>query len=881
MAALQTNDYQRDAAEFTDAFRTIGDLVQGIFVDRTVDVTQSSYLNVLLASISLENFDGANVLTVGNKPWGTGGLGAENLVRSDCSNVITGTVHQYKGYDNTMLGDTTPSGMMFQLPNQELDIASPREMTALNWVDLLTWYKSTFSSELKRFMRESGRTRRDLKHLAVTIKSPLEFIAGLSYNSQKNGVASKAFASFNTGKWDRSGQQGPPLMDVSSKIGPTILAGENEWTRTETANIQRIGLEGHSLTSPPGGYCSSFVGEPQGKKSPTPLVPDKVPSSLALGSNDLELAMAGNSLQLPLDMQGEHSLRMVRATNGIFHNNNRGQFSSGRSDQKLALGINPNLHPVEGFKRGFVLMGPSATPSGGTTTEAQTNGYMRVSIAAVGTLFSIAASTPLRNGTTTSHITRAPRPFGMVTNDDPNFAIDTLNTAAYYHASGKAYINVTYGDTSDARLVPRAVYLHDFTNTFTIGGTNHELYGEFYNDVTLYAAQSEMVDVTSGAIHTRDMQDVVPTNYSSMNATFMPTSDTGTVTTTLRNVGCVPQVDVAFYDGRVEQDTNSLPALTHNNLWFDRKDLVSEDLALAHMEIFDLSAADALVTVAAGHGGEIYRTSSVREIATIDEMSVYRRAFSTINGNHRTGINPSTGSGLNATSGRLIAAVVFPKYGGPVARNSFFDGPAPAPMNNDGSVMLIQGYGRCKKGYMSVRPFSVLEWFERTILDASFEKQSGPYPLSEFSELLESPHYGSRSGTQNTIMPLMPVLAPIDDDGKSPVFRAHHNLSAVAHSTQRWFVTEATGVKKITPQWFRDLRGEADEFTGAVEYAGTLGTPWLRSGTEKGYEVQTVSHAKVNPLIRDKIATAFASKGEMMEKGYTDTLFIQMNTQGV
>lgn len=886
MQPLSTADYQRNFAEFTDVFRTNGDLVRGIFIDRTIDVTKPSNLNVLLASISLEVFDGGEILTVGHEPFGTGGLGTKNLILDDRTNVITGMTPLYADYTDMVAGANKACGQTFALPNQVLDISAAREMTVLDWVDFLTWYRSTFSSNMKKLLRETGRTRRDLKHLSVSIKSPLEYFASLSYNSQKNGVLTKAFASFNIGKWDRAAQQGPTLLDVCTAIGPAVLAGENGWTRPETANISRVSVSGSSLTPPPGGYCSSFVGEPQGKKSPTPLMPNKVPSTLALGVNNIEMGLAGNMLSMPLDISGEDTLRMVKRSNQLYHLGTRGVMTNGRSDQSQTILLaEPHMHPTEGFKRGYIFLARSgANSTGATTTVAANLGYCRVTSTGTANCFTIASGTPLRNGLSTTHDIIAPRLFGSFVTDDPNTLVTTLNQNHWLDTYGGAstYQELLYGQLNAPDNLPVSIYYHDPTNTVAIGGTNHIIYGEYYSEVCLYAAQSALVEVTSGAIHTRDMQDRVPTNYSLMNASFLPVNSLGVADTKLKNVGCVPQVDVAFFDGRVEQDTHSLPALTVNNGWIDRKDVISESLALQHMAEFDYNAADWLVTAATARGANLYGTSSVRKPTEVAHMSPFRRAFSTTNGNGRGPYsNPATGFGLNATSGLLLAATVFPAYGGAIGRNSFFDGPATTPMNDDHNVMLIQGYGRCSKGYTNNVPLDVLPWIERTILDAGYEAQTGPYSLSEYSELMESPHYGFRSGQQDIIQPLMPVLAPIDDD-LSPIFKAQHNLSDNGHTTERWFITDVSGVSRITPQWFKDLRGEVDEMSGVVEYAGTLGSPWMRASNDtRGYEVQPMHAAKVSTLIKDVIQTQFAKDGNSLEGGYSDALFIAMNTQGV
>lgn len=212
MTPLTTADYARNSADFGDVFRTKGDLVRAIFIDRTIDVTKPSNLNVLLAGISIESFDGENILTVGNTPCGTGGLGSENIILSDRANPITGMIPFYSNYTDSMPGIAVPIGNSFALPNQILDISSAREMTVLDWADFLRWYRSTFSTNLKQLLRETGRTRRDLKHLATSIKSPLN-------TSHHCHITVKEWCSFKSLCVVKLRQVGPIRSARSNPIG--------------------------------------------------------------------------------------------------------------------------------------------------------------------------------------------------------------------------------------------------------------------------------------------------------------------------------------------------------------------------------------------------------------------------------------------------------------------------------------------------------------------------------------------------------------------------------------------------------------------------------------------------------------------------------------
>jgi hypothetical protein len=365
------------------------------------------------------------------------------------------------------------------------------------------------------------------------------------------------------------------------------------------------------------------------------------------------------------------------------------------------------------------------------------------------------------------------------------------------------------------------VYFHNPAKTTAIGGTNHELYGFLYSESRLYAAQPQMVDVTSGIIRVPDMQDAVPTNFGSMTATYMPLLSSGITSINKRNVGIAHQHDVAFYDGRVEQDTHSMPALTVNNPWLDRLDVLSEEKVNTHMELFDYNAADWLVTAATARATNMYGTSSSRTWTDVSQLTVSRRALGTINGCSNSPVNANTGFGLNATSGKLVAGVVFPRATSAQSRTHFFDGPSVATLNDDHHVMLIQGVGKCAKGYASNHAWSVLNWLLRVELNAPHASVMGPYPLSEYSELVESPFYGSRSSVQETVVPELPLLAPLDSSLNTKL-KAHHNLPNVAFSTNKWFVTDKSGTSKILPVWHKDLRGEVDEITGIIEYVVML-----------------------------------------------------------
>lgn len=129
MQPLSTADYSRQSWDFTDQFRNLGEFVQALFVDQTVDYTEHSYLNVLLSHLVTDTIQGRVGANVFNTTWGTGALGSVDINMVDRLNIISGMQEHYHDYDPSV--GTADISMQCELPNGALYLGEGSSCTAL------------------------------------------------------------------------------------------------------------------------------------------------------------------------------------------------------------------------------------------------------------------------------------------------------------------------------------------------------------------------------------------------------------------------------------------------------------------------------------------------------------------------------------------------------------------------------------------------------------------------------------------------------------------------------------------------------------------------------------------------------------------------------
>lgn len=848
---LTTADYERDHPEFEDQFRTTGDLVRALFVSHTVDPLVPSNLEVLLSAPNPITLMGVDGFGVGRTPFGTGGLASNSLVDSSLVNVIAGMDQLFNSYNGAMTG-VADTGLITTclLPNGILNMLSPADVSALDWLAFLRWYVETTSDELNYVRERLSLTRMDLKPVKVELTNSAEAYAALNYNSQLNGVSSPAFASFNLDKYARIGQQGPILADLHPAVGPALVASKNEWTRTEgAATFARTGLEGTQFLAPASGHLSSrFVGEPQGHKTPSPLITPRIPTVGQFGKGDITQALAEALISYPLTLDGTQTLS-VTSQDTV----NRGTFMNDGTSQLTITNINGaadprtwwNRHPLEGFKRGFV-MGRSFednagtfNPSGSTVVDQQF-GWVRETVGVVtyshgGYNFDIA------------------RPYGWTGNNIAYVSPQGQDLFDYI-STGEDYHLRPYGQMG-RNTMWKCVWYWDPNQTCAIGPTNRVLYGEHYAMQTFSAAHEMPVSVAIGAIRTQDLQSKLPSFSESSAVLLTASGDNVSNANPTANEGfsVSTQHDIALLMTSVEQDVHCYPAVMVSNGWFDRMDMVSEQWSADHMVWF--------TELANGVANERYPDpAAFGELTGLGDISIARRLMSKTNPYQK--VNQLAGYGLGATNGMAHGTVVFPML--PTSGPRYFDGPTLCPANDDATTLVLQGVGLTHTAAVDGFQHGVLSWMLRTLIDAPTQGPSYSYPLAEFSEIAEAPIVpgAAQRPFRDAILPAIPQLAV--ENGGHGNLESTGNLPGPVSTTERWFLMDGGGVNVPYPEWLLQSRDG--------KYGG-FSSPWKRDADGYGYEVQQYTPSDVSAMISTKMRDVLQAEGEAQTAGMTNELF--------
>jgi hypothetical protein len=850
MSPLQGADYSRNAVDFLDQFRFTGDLVNALFVNETVTGLGHSYLEVFLSAPNADQIQGQLGITLDPQIWETGGLGSISQSIGNRCNMINGMTPWYPSFSPTMQGGNADLALQPMLPNQIMYMGSPASVTALDWLSFLQWYRRAHSSEAKSILDSTGRRKQDLKLVSTALADPGAAVADMISNSQRNGVSSKAYASFNLSKYGRIGQQGPVLVDTCPELGPAVVAGLNEWTRLEnTGTIRRIGLDGEAIAHPSSGLCSSFVGEPQGRKAPSPLITPRIPTPQQLGDTDIDRHVATNLLSLPTTLDGTATLPHV--TEVTTHFPSKGMVFNNNFNQRLtSVPQLWNLHPTEGFKRGYMMggttsgswSGPSNMDNALATWARETTGpgySLSVNTAAMGVI-TLALAKP---GTASS----ADHPSDYISAGLPV----EYGLQPYYGTTG------LYGTAT----LPRSAWYWDPCRTVAVGRTNKALYGSLYQDVCFSAAQDQFVTVATGAIRLRDLQSIDPSTLSTCGAMLYPTTTSGvTSISAATGVSMALQQDKAILDSRIEQELGAYPAILPTQGWFDRMDVVSERFALIH---------NALIGVVTAANQVYTAVTASSPIVSVAGLSVFRRTMATMNACSKNPINRVSGHGINATDGVFLGVTYWP-VNPSGTQPLYHDGPNILPLNDDANALQISGSGMCNEGYFAAHPYSIMSYLTRTITDTNLISSPAPYPTGEYAE----PYLSAVAGAGPRANPNRQVTLDIPNVSVWSVGNTRIGvLPATSSTTNRWFISDDNGVGAAPPMHMADIR-ESGRYD--------IENPWTRKNND-GYGYEVLSY---DPSAAARIMTATAREGllkmgDPQRAGFTNEMWLKIQTQGI
>lgn len=845
---LTTAVYQLIDFQFEHQFYTTGDLVNALFVRQSVDPLEESQLSVLLGMPVTTAIQGVVGASVSDYVMGTGGLGSVLGIRNDRINPIMGMDPFYTGFNPMIPGASSPGtrtfdrSMLFNLPNLNLDMTSCANATALNWIEFLTWYERAQSSDLKTVMNIGGESKtlekQDLKIAKVALANPLTAYAKLNYDSQRDGVMSRAFASFNQGKPNRIGQQGPVLIDHSHHCGPRILTSSNEWTRVEpSSHLTRPSIDGGTLDLSVS-LDSGFVGEPQGSKTASPYLPKGIVVEEQLGMNDTEKATALNILSMPLSLDGRTTLPMT--VNPDFMTNNRVGHGSSSFNQRAA-GISKesgwNLHPIDGFKRGYVF---GRTSSAGWSTPSNTinalSNWMRTASSNAITFVRMAHG--LQVGVHTVLFPSASTT-GLNT---PEEQIVHMRDVIKYHEQPYGGFN------SDADLM-RSIWYWDPSQTNSLGSTNFILKGEYCTSLCFSAGHALHPHVAVGAIETKDLNGDSPNTETTTGSIFVIADSDAFPSNVVRNCPIGNTRNIAVLDARIEQEASTYPAVCVSNGWFDSADVISEAWVAQH----DGDVGFAIVS------NEVYdgTSASLSEYTDIDHMNVFRKLIGKTNP-YSNGINKLSGFGLNATDGSYVGAVHWPIEPNPMP--NYFDGPSISPINGDKTMMVVFGVGQTTQDARDTFAHSVLSAVCTRLLGYSDETVSVHYPLGNLAEQIEC---WAQSGSIRMVsgtgaFPSVPNVA--SDSAKAGVLSNVPNYVPV---TEPWYLNVAGRTPAVVPRSLSERR--KDKLMGVKN-------PWTReTNADTGWKVGVYDSAKSQNMIGGEIRDSMVLDGSKPMTGMSNT----------
>jgi len=317
---LTTMSYQTNGGVFVDSwlnqFYTKGDLVEAI-LSGDVDVTAESLLSVLLAplikDVSLDQFGDENPiesLLVGPVSGSTGALSSYNLIDDQAANYISGTIDVVMGSATGHTHDIfTPlvAGLTSTvLPNGILQLGSCGAARATNWITILRNLNLNMPQEVKLLLLKSGRSKTSLPKGVNSISSMDSILAEALSNGQRDGYINSPSLAFNVTRNTRNEQEGPlfaggtasQLLAGSTLLTPVMASAVNDWDRADGSDGRYlITSNGHNinLTRP---TPSRFTGQWDAGRIAV-WASDFVADSVALGTGNIEAAIADNLLSFP------------------------------------------------------------------------------------------------------------------------------------------------------------------------------------------------------------------------------------------------------------------------------------------------------------------------------------------------------------------------------------------------------------------------------------------------------------------------------------------------------------------------------------------------------------------------------------------------------
>jgi hypothetical protein len=229
LSKLTTEMYQQDdMSNSANQYYTVGDLIEAIFVDESVDVLSPSSLCVLLDTLALEPYGSVgaqiNAVVVSNANrhgYDSGPLASISPVSKTTINTLCGTkIAKFSVDGNSFTEISTAENEsragMVSLPNGTLDMSTVANATALNWVKFLVYLTDALPNDLRILMMRTQRGLKSLPNLrSASLRDTNSVLTGMVVSGVRDGYLAPISLGFNITRPGRPEQDGPLLANCT------------------------------------------------------------------------------------------------------------------------------------------------------------------------------------------------------------------------------------------------------------------------------------------------------------------------------------------------------------------------------------------------------------------------------------------------------------------------------------------------------------------------------------------------------------------------------------------------------------------------------------------------------------------------------------------
>lgn len=858
LGPLSDSDYSRPSS-WTDQFRSMGEVARAIFVDDDLDIrvggpassfAVNDWIRVIGSSAAARPAPQGEIV-------GTGPLYSVSSIRDyshPIYNTISGSttvrfntvgdIMAVEYADENANGDPVTvvfpedSGMV--LPNGIMYLGTCANATAVDWFVLLRWMNTAWSPELREISRLSRHDRNTLPNSSIVrVKDSVSMIANLSSASQRNGIQTPVFASFNVQRPLREGQQGPAFLTNGTDLTQQLMCNAGEWDLNDSSEIvswtTTLGRDIKIPATNFAGIPSRFTGNMDANRAPANWVPQGIPDSNAIGSKDLEMQIAHNLMSWPLKLDG---LTADNAGHGSFTGvvdafTPTLSHAIATGGPRMRFGAIQNTHPEFGFMRGYYHVTPESAFASAGLSNPKLGAYLRLDSV-------IAVHDEGGDGTSAS---------SMSSSNKYKLGKGGANGAYEDAVSDMSeFYTLTLAD-DDAAV--RSGYLWDPTRSQIVGTGWYQWGGVLYMDATFSPYQQSLISVATGATTVDNLQPNHTPHGMALNSVDLMSSVDDTWTLAAQTEFSYVQVsDAASGDDRVEGGIGCGNSLITVN-----------SLQAAPTYVSRLAAEDHNSNFAGTHitGGNIYGAPGTGVATTCAHVPQFSRAFSVTNSCGRNKTNAATCMGLNSSNGVYIGQIVFPNVAPQL--HSCYSGEQAVDMASfdQRCALIIGGEGLVPDHDLTKDVLNPYHWLMRTYLDVSDQPSATLYPLGD---LLADGVRGVDPVPVTAHLPSQTSVAASSRDTPSGHAGLELSNKGDIFSARQW--------------WDLDANGRYDGILSRrrAKMRTDLDTPWARIDSKSSGIVHLRPESR---LVASKISTEFLPKlkalGSALVTGLDNDMF--------